>query len=153
MKRFTLCLVLLGSLAVPSFAAHRPRIFFSSAEVAEDAAVRLARPVGKATPPSGSNTVTYEGNAAQAQTSSNGYGLVYMDANFHYRFECDYNAVSLGCAAVNSGDHLIIYGHLRTYFSCRHDDVDDEVVVNLIYRRSYHQCGDTTCEVWTLLTQ
>jgi hypothetical protein len=135
---------------------HRPPAFptFHSLEAVEiDAAQRLSSRAAflKAQGPAGSNLVTYEGNVVNVFLSGS-FGAVLMDAN-EFRFECDSAAYTLGCAYVTHGDHLLIYGHLRTYLSCRHDATDDEVVVNLVYRWTTTQCGDLTCTHWTLLSQ
>lgn len=151
MKRFPLVMLALclSFVAASSAEAKRPT-FHSRADVAADAAWRLGGE-DKAAAPAGSNTLTYEGNVS-LNLLSGSFSALEMDVA-EIRFECDNNAVSLGCAAVNRNDHLIIYGHLRTYLSCRHDATDDEAAVNLIYRRTYHACGDLTCEIWTLLSQ
>jgi hypothetical protein len=131
---------------------HRP-VFASREAVEMDAARRLSRQPSylKAQGPTSSNTVTYEGNVAQNFLSGT-YGAVLVDLGL-FRFECDNGAYTLGCAYVSPGDHVLIYGHLRTYLSCRHDATDDEVVVNLIYKRVTVPCGDLICTTWTLLTQ
>lgn len=149
MKRFTLVVSALCLLLATSAEAKRP-IFHNRADVAADAAWRLGD-LDKAVAPSGSNSVTYEGSVALTFLSGS-VGAVLMDSS-EIRFECDAQAYPLGCAYTSNGNHLIIYGHLRSYLSTRHDFTDDEVVVNLIYRRTYHACGDLTCEIWTLLTQ
>jgi hypothetical protein len=144
-------ILLLGLILVTANGAFaRPR-FMSRGDAVADAQRRLGLD-GKATPPSGSNTVTYEGNVTLTLVSGN-FGAVLMDAA-EIRFECDSQAYQLGCAYTATRDHLLVYGHLRSYLSCRHDGTDNEVVVNLIYKRTTHQCGDLgTCQTWVLLTQ
>jgi|GEM_PF-6619389 len=141
-------ILLLGILVTANGAFARPR-FMSRADVVADAQRRLDE---KATPPSGSNSVTYEGNVTLTLLSGS-FGAVLMDVA-EIRFECGDSSSQLGCAYTAAGDHLLIYGHLRSYLSCRHDGTDNEVVVNLIYKRTTRQCGDLgVCSTWVLLTQ
>lgn len=139
-----------NALAVAQHRDRHPVLFHSRADVAADAAWRLGS-LDKAPAPSGSNTITYEGTDALTYLSG-AWGAILMDAA-EIRFECDSQAVALGCAATHAGDHLLIYAHLRSYLSCRHDGSDDEAVVNLVYKRLTRTCGDLTCTTWQLLTQ
>jgi hypothetical protein len=147
MKKF-LAALLLAALASAAYGQEQPT-FRTRWEAKADAVARLARATRKASAPSSSNSITYEGTAAISYASGT-FSAVLMD-NDEVRFVCA--TLGAGCSSTASADHLLIYAHLTTYLSCRHDGTDDEAVVNLIYRRTTRPCGDLTCTVWTLLSQ